>query len=504
VTSLPLLSVSLRLCVSLFCLLFCSTVQAETITVGSKKFPESYVLAEIAKRQIQNAGIKDVQHQLGLGATGIVWGKLKNGEIGAYPEYTATVSEEILKLKGTVSDAQIADALKAEGIGMTSDLGFDDNYTLVMLKARAQQLGITRISDLKAHPELRVGPTAEFLNRKDGFKSLCQRYGLHFDDVSALEHSLGYAKLRDKQIDLMECYTTDAEIAEYNLLVLDDDLHFFPRYKAVYLYRLDLPPKAIAALKGLEGKISQPTMIRLNGEARKTTDYGVVAAGFFGKEAVRQAKDESESVARYILRLTGVHLKLVGISLFFAILVGIPLGIVASRPGTLGAFILGAVGVIQTIPSLALLAFLIPVPILGKGATTAIVALFLYSLLPIVRNTATGLQTIPPSLRESAAALGLESQAQLTQIFLPMASRTILAGIKTSAIINIGTATLAAFIGSGGLGEPIQSGLSINNNTLILEGAIPAALLALAAQFIFNLLDRLLIPKGLRLPEKTD
>ena len=152
---------------------------------------------------------------------------------------------------------------------MTGDLGFDDNYALVMRKARAQELGITKISDLKTHPELRVGPTAEFLNRKDGFKPLCQRYGLHFDDISSLEHALGYAKLRDKQIDLMECYTTDAEIAEYNLLVLDDDLHFFPRYKAVYLYRLDLPPKAIDALKQLEGKIDQPTMIRLNGEARK-------------------------------------------------------------------------------------------------------------------------------------------------------------------------------------------------------------------------------------------
>ncbi len=493
--------------IAMFLLLPVGRGGAQTITVGSKKFPESYVLAEIAKRQLQNAGFKDVHHQLGLGSTGIVWSKLKSGEIGAYPEYSATISEEILKLKGQVTEEQLRTALKAEGIGMTGDLGFDDNYALVMRKERAQQLGITKISDLKAHEDLRVGPSAEFLNRKDGFKALCARYGMNFPEVSALEHSIGYDKLRDNQIDLMECYTTDAEIAAYNLLVLEDDLHFFPRYKALYVYRLDLPANAIAALNGLEDKINQETMIRLNAQAKnikKTSDYAIVAAGFFSKDAVQQARRDAETVPHYILRLTGVHLKLVGISLFLAILVGVPLGIVASRPGSLSTLILGITGVVQTIPSLALLAFLIPIPILGKGATTAIVALFLYSLLPIVRNTATGLQDIAPAIRESAAALGLEPFAQLRKVFLPLAARSILAGIKTSAIINVGTATLAAFIGSGGLGEPIQSGLSINNNNLILQGAIPAAVLALLVQAGFELLDRLLIPRGLRLPQNRE
>ena len=481
--------------------------RADTIIIGSKKDPESHVLAEIAKRQLNNAGFADVQHQQGLGATGIVWSKLKSGDISAYPEYTATLSEEILKRKGGMTEAEIRAALRAQGIGMTPPLGFDDNYALVMRKERAQKLGIAKISDLKTHPELRVGPTSEFLNRSDGFKALCARYGLNFADVAALEHSIGYAKLRDDQIDLMECYTTDPEIAEYNLIVLDDDLHFFPVYKALYIYRLDLPAKAQAALNALSGKISQAAIIDLNRQAKhitKASDYGVVAAKFFGAAAVRDATNSAESTAHYILRQTGVHLKLVGISLFLAILVGVPLGIAASRPGRLSAFILGVTGVVQTIPSLALLAFLIPVPYLGKGATTAIVALFLYSLLPIVRNTVTGLQDIPPALRESAAALGLEPWAQMRQVFLPIASRTILAGIKTSAIINVGTATLAAFIGSGGLGEPIQSGLSINNNALILQGAIPAAALALLVQAGFDLLDRLLIPRGLRLPQKRE
>jgi osmoprotectant transport system permease protein len=154
---------------------------------------------------------------------------------------------------------------------------------------------------------------------------------------------------------------------------------------------------------------------------------------------------------------------------------------------------------VQTIPSLALLALLVPLPFFGISARTAIAALFLYSLLPIVRNTASGLQDIPRSLRESAIALGLTPSARLWQIYLPMASRSILSGIKTSAVINVGTATLAALIGAGGLGEPILSGLNLNDHVTILEGAIPAALLALLVQSLFDLFDRVLIPKGLRL-----
>jgi osmoprotectant transport system permease protein len=187
--------------------------------------------------------------------------------------------------------------------------------------------------------------------------------------------------------------------------------------------------------------------------------------------------------------------------LLLAIIVGIPLGIRASRPGPISDFILGAIGMIQTIPSLALLALLVPLPFFGISPTTAIFALFLYSLLPIVRNTATGLQEIPTAVRESAAGLGLEPNAQLWKVFLPLASRTILAGIKTSAIIDVGAATVAALIGAGGLGEPIISGLNLNDSKTILEGAIPAALLALLVQFFFDGLERVFIPKGLRLKQ---
>ena len=250
-----------------------------------------------------------------------------------------------------------------------------------------------------------------------------------------------HAALANGSIDLKDAYSTDAKIAENDLVVLHDDLHFFPEYKAVYLYRVTLDPRAVATLNQIN-RIDETQMTALNAAAEKSKNYASAAALFF-----HSSPNELGSRPGFPTELAGWigrHLELAGISLLLSILIGLPLGIAASRGGAVGHSILALVGVIQTIPSLALLALLVPVPFLGISATTAIVALFLYGLLPIVRNTATGLQDIPPGLRDSAIALGLEPFARLRKIYLPLASRTILAGIKTSAVINIGTATLAA------------------------------------------------------------
>jgi osmoprotectant transport system permease protein len=485
---------SLLLLPLLALLLLYRTGSAQTIVVGSKKFNESNVLGKIAKRTLEKAGFT-VEHKEDLGSTGIVWGALKGGSITLYPEYTATISQEILKVKGEMSTEALRAGLQKEGIGLGGDLGFNDNYGLVMVKSRADALNIHKISDLAAHPDLKVGVSHEFLGREDGWQPLAVKYGLALPNVSGIDHSLAYLALKKGEIDLTEAYTTDAEIAEYKLVVLDDDRSYFPKYHAVFVYRADMPLKAIQALKTLEGTISEEKMIAMNAEAKKSKDYNRAAALYFGGSA-----GEKTNVWVVTLILIKEHLTLVISSLFLAILVGIPLGIVASRPGAVSQAILGFVGILQTVPSLALLALLVPLPFFGISWRTAIAALFLYSLLPIVRNTATGLQEIPASLRESAAALGLEPGAQLLKIYLPMASRTILAGIKTSAVIDVGTATLAALIGAGGLGQPILRGISLNDNNAILQGAVPAALLALAVEFGFNLIDRLLIPKGLRLP----
>lgn len=467
------------------------SVNAQPVIVGSKKFTESYVLGEIAKRQLNDAGIAAEQRP-GMGGTIILWQALRGAQIDIYPEYTGTIAEEILKDR----PANLRDGLAKFGVGMTEPLGFNNTYALVMRRDRARSLGIHTISELRNYPELKFGLTHEFLDRQDGWRPLAVRYQLNPPSVIGIDHALGYAALHRGEIDVKDAYSSDAKIAEYDLVTLKDDRQFFPRYDAVFLYRLSLPESTIAALRKLEGTIDEARMIRLNAKAERTKDYGRAASLYFGTSAPSKS---GETLPHKLTRWTLRHLQLAGFSLLLAVIAGIPLGILASRGGALGHAILGFAGMVQTIPSLALLALLVPLPFFGISARTAIAALFLYSLLPIVRNTASGLQDIPRSLRESAIALGLTPSARLWQIYLPMASRSILSGIKTSAVINVGTATLAALIGAGGLGEPILSGLNLNDHVTILEGAIPAALLALLVQSLFDLFDRVLIPKGLRL-----
>jgi osmoprotectant transport system permease protein len=473
------------------------SAHAQTVTIGSKKFTESYVLGEIAKRALREAGIP-VEHKQGMGGTIILWQALRAAQIDAYPEYTGTIAEEILKDSRVDSAEKMRESLARFGVGMTAPLGFNNTYALVMRRSEAERLGVHTISDLRSHPDFKLGLTHEFLDRKDGWQPLRERYQLPQQNVSGIDHGLGYAALANGAIEIKDAYSTDAKIGEYDLISLTDDLHFFPKYEAVFLYRQSLPAAASNVLHRMEGQIDESRMIRLNAEAERSKDYGRAASLYFRDSGASNASG-SESFAHKLTRWTLRHLQLAGLSLLLAVLVGLPLGVVAGRGGAISHFILGFAGVVQTIPSLALLALLVPVPFFGISARTAIAALFLYGLLPIVRNTATGLQDISQPIRDSAIALGLEPFAQLRKIYLPMASRSILAGIKTSAVINIGTATLAALIGAGGLGEPILSGLNLNDHATILEGAIPAALLALIVQWSFDLLDRVLIPKGLRL-----
>jgi osmoprotectant transport system permease protein len=470
---------------------------ANPVTIGSKKFTESYVLGEIATRTLNDAGIA-AEHRQGMGGTIILWQALRGGQIDAYPEYTGTITQEILRSGRQLSLDEIRDALGKFGAGMTEPLGFNNTYALVMRRGEAQRLGLRTISDLRKHPELKIGLTHEFLDREDGWQPLRERYGLPQQNVIGIDHALGYAALANGSIDVKDAYSTDAKIEENDLIALQDDLQFFPKYEAVFLFRSSMSPDATTALRRLQGTLDETRMIHLNMEAERTKNYASAADLYFANGA-KSAHSGGESFPRKLARWTLRHLQLAGFSLLLSVIVGIPLGILASRGGAIGHGILGFASVVQTIPSLALLALLVPLPFFGISVRTAIAALFLYGLLPIVRNTASGLQDIPRSLRESAVALGLTPASRLWEIYLPMASRSILSGIKTSAVINIGTATLAALIGAGGLGEPILSGLNLNDHVTILQGAIPAALLALLVQWFFDALDRVLIPKGLRI-----
>jgi len=473
------------------------SVSAADVVIGSKKFTESYVLGEIAKRALNEEGIP-AEHRQGMGGTIILWEALRGGQIDAYPEYTGTVAQEILKSDRALSIDEIRASLAKLGTDITNPLGFNNTYALVMRRSEAQRLGIRTISDLQKHPELKIGLTHEFLDRQDGWRPFRERYALPQENVIGIDHALGYSALADGSINVKDAYSTDAKIEQNDLVVLEDDLHFFPKYEAVFLFRLSMRPEAIAALRHLDGTLDEKRMIRLNAEAERAKNY-TKAADLYFERSGGSAKPTGESFLHKLARWTLRHLQLAGFSLLLSVLVGIPLGIIASRGGAVGHTIIGFAGVAQTIPSLALLALLVPLPFFGISVRTAIAALFLYGLLPIIRSTATGLQDIPRSLRESAVALGLSPMARLWEIYLPMASRSILSGIKTSAVINIGTATLAALIGAGGLGEPILSGLNLNDHVTILEGAIPAAVLALLVQWFFDLLDHVLIPRGLRL-----
>jgi osmoprotectant transport system permease protein len=475
---------------------------AADVVIGSKKFTESYVLGEIAKGSLTNAGIP-AEHRQGMGGTIILWEALRGGQIDAYPEYTGTITEEILKTDRASSLAEIRASLAKFQMGMTEPLGFNNTYALVMRRSEAQRLGVHTISDLQKYPELKIGLTHEFLNRQDGWRPLRERYALPQQNVVGIDHALGYAAIANGSVDVKDAYSTDAKIEQNDLVVLEDDLQFFPKYEALFLFRLSMRPDAIAALRQLEGTVDEKRMVRLNAEAERTKNYTAGADLYFNVKAAPSGRSGpshiGESFPHKLARWTLRHLQLAGFSLLLSVIVGIPLGIVASRGGPVGHGILGFASIVQTIPSLALLALLVPLPFFGISVRTAIAALFLYGLLPIVRNTASGLQDIPRSLRESAVALGLSPMIRLWEIYLPIASRSILSGIKTSAVINVGTATLAALIGAGGLGEPILSGLNLNDHVTILQGAIPAAVLALLVQWFFDLLDRVLIPKGLRI-----
>lgn len=472
----------------------------DEVKIGSKAFTESVILGEMAAHLIKDSAIRSA-HRRELGGTRVLWDALLKGDIDIYPEYTGTISEEILAGSGVHGEDAIRKALAAQGVRMTSPLGFKDNYALGMKRETCKRLNIRRISDLRDHPELTLGFSNEFMDRADGWPGLRARYGLPQKKVSGLDHNLAYRGLESGSIHVTDLYTTDAEIDYYGLSVLEDDLHYFPVYKAVFLFRADLEKRAfqaITALKKLEGRISEADMIKMN-EAAKVEKVAEtkIAADFLAERLSVKVGGRAETVIERIGRHTKEHLYLVSISLLAAILISVPLGIVAERKPVLGSAILGLVGVIQTIPSLALLVFMIP--LLGIGGPPALVALFLYSLLPIVRNTYTGLRSIPPAIRESAEALGLPPFARLRLVELPMASREILAGIKTSAVINVGTATLGALIGAGGYGQPILTGIRLDDVGLILQGAMPAAMLALLVQGAFRLAETVVVPKGLRL-----
>ncbi len=469
------------------------------VRIGAKAFPESQILGEILRIRAQEAGAETEDLQ-GLADTAKVWNALLVGQIDAYCEYTGTLTQQILAGEDVGTPAKLRRELARHGVRTSRSLGFNNSYGLGMRRQRAEALDIRTISDLRKHPTLKFGLSAPFLDRPDGWRALRRFYDLPQDNRDGVEHALAYKALAAGTLDVTDVYTTDAAIRQLNLLVLADDKHYFPAYDAVILYRADLErraPGVVDALLSLEGSISQVEMIDLNAQVEGQS-VRQVAAGFLRQSRGLSIEVTDESQSARLLRWTLQHLLLVSVSLALAIAVAVPLGIAAARRPRLGYALLAMIGVVQTIPALALLVLLL-VLLQRIGPLPAIAALFVYSLLPIVRNTYTGLHDISLPLRESAEALGLSPWPRLYLVELPLASRSILAGIKTAAVINVGYATLGGLIGAGGYGGPIMDGVTRNDPHLILEGAVPAVLMALLVQALFEGIERWVVPKGLRL-----
>ena len=464
-----------------------------SLTVGSKNFNENYLLAEVISQLFEHAGYR-VDRNFGMSGTLIIYEALRTGEVDVYVEYTGTVAQVIFN-DGDSSLEGLNAQLLSQGVEMMPSIGFNNTYALTIKRDYAKQLGISTISELAVQPNIDLGFSVEFLNRPDGWPGLVETYGFTQQAIG-MDHGLTYQAIDDGSIDVTDAYSTDGDLDRYDLLILEDNLNFFPRYSGVPLIRSELPIQARAAIDNLTGRINESRMRELNGRIMLDgKSFAEVAAEFLAEEGFvarsDNARGSGSDMWSRLWHNTSVHLQLTFIALSLGCAVGLPLGFTIYRSRRLSRSMLYIAGLMQTVPSIALLALFIP--LFGIGQTPAIIALFLYSLLPILRSTITALLTIDPVLKRAAEAMGMTRVQQLSQVLVPLALPNVLSGVKTAAIISIGTATLAAFIGAGGLGEPIVTGLALNDTSLILQGAIPAACLAILAEMLFDLLERALV-----------
>ncbi|MCZ0932030.1 MAG: ABC transporter permease subunit, partial [Oligoflexia bacterium] len=353
----------------------------------------------------------------------------------------------------------------------------------------------------------------EFVERKDGFSNFVKKYQLGFqkDKIWTMNQGLMYSALKNKKMDMIMAYSTDGRIKAFDLKTLKDDKHFFPAYEVAYLTRSSLLtqyPKIKKAFKDLEGNITEKEMIFLNNQVDQLKyDSSQTARNFLIKknlleDNIQNLKQQSWldyyiSKKDYFFKIFYEHLLLIFVSLFFALLTAIPIGLWASYSVRVEKIVFLIVNTLQTVPSLALLALFIP--FLGIGFLPAVVTLFIYSLLPVIRNTFEGIKNIDRVFISAGAGIGLNSRQILRYVQIPLALPMILAGVRTSAVIVVGTATLAAFIGAGGLGDPIFRGIATLNSKLIFLGAVPACLLAVFIDRLLAFLEVVIIPKGLKL-----
>lgn len=470
---------------------------SNVVVVGSKNFPESYILGEAIARLLEDQGFR-VERRFGLGGTLIGFEALRIGGLDVYIEYSGTLEQAILKSPSRLTYSELQAIMKREyGMDFLESLGFNNAYALALRREQAQSLHLRAISDLTHHPNLRFGLTHDFLERHDGWSGLARAYGLTAQP-SAVEHGLSYPAIQDGKLDVTDAYITDGDIRKFDMVLLEDDRNYFPKYLGAPLVRPGVDERVKSVLSKLACTLTNAEMQSYNAlVSDRKMAFPEVAELFLRDKGLLFGVAESATSGKWTaLRLRVIrHLQLTLLALAGGLMVAIPLGILVYRFRRIAKPLVYFAGMLQTIPSIALLAFMIP--LFGIGQKPAIAALFLYSLLPILRNTATALFSIDPILKKVSVGMGLTTWQRLCHIELPLAVPSILAGIKTAAVINIGTATLAAYIGAGGLGDPIVTGLALYDPAMIMEGAIPAALLAIFTELGFEFVERLVVPRHL-------
>jgi osmoprotectant transport system permease protein len=468
------------------------------VVVGSLKDVEGNILGELFAQILENAGEVQVHRELGLGGTGVLFEAFEAKRIDVAPQYSATLANVVLRRPELTHFADIKRETSAF-FDVGSPLGFNNTYGIGMRSDVAQKNQLTKLSDLKNHP-WRGGVTAEFLDSEHGLPGMVKTYSLNLGQARSMEHVISYVALENGDVDFVDVYTTDASIEQQHLVVLKDDLNFFERYEGLVIAAKGFSskyPKSWAALEALGGTISDSQMTKLNAELElKKREPSDIAQEFLQSRSLipakkNGAKTDVNSKQNQFLTWTLQHLFLVSVSLFLALLLGIPCGIFAGHRPKLGRWMLSMVGVVQTIPGVALLCFFIP--LLGIGTPPALTALTLYALLPIVQGMVTGLLATTHSLHEVAAVLGMTPLQKLWRIELPLAVPALLAGVRISAVTTVGTAALAAFIGAGGYGTPIAKGLALADWSLVFQGALPSALLAILAHGLFSLIEKRLV-----------
>ncbi|HEU4430788.1 MAG TPA: glycine betaine ABC transporter substrate-binding protein [Myxococcota bacterium] len=466
--------------------------EAPVIRVASLRDVEGQVLGEMFAQLVESTGEARVERRLGLGGPGVVFAAFEAGEVDLVPQYSGSLAEELLREPRLTDFATIRRKVEALGYEVLGPLGFNNTYGIGVKREVAERFGLRRISDLRGRA-WRGAVTPEFREAVTGLGAMVSAYRLALGDVRTMEHALSYVALARGEVDFVDVYTTDATIRAQDLVVLDDDLGAFVRYEGLVLARTGFAreyPRSWAALGQLVGRLSDATMTSLNGEfeiARRSPS--LIAADFLTSLGIARPAARSEVAGDETpwVRLTLEHLGLVAVSLAMALAVGLPLGWWASQRPAVARSVLSLVGVIQTIPGIALLCFFIPV--FGVGWEPAVYALAAYALLPIVQGVVTGLTQIDASLRDVAAVLGMTDRQRRRRLELPLAAPALIAGVRVAAVINVGTAALAALVGAGGYGTLIVTGLAINDWRVVMLGALPSAGMAMLIHALFAALE---------------